>query len=94
MPVLAKDESERLDRIERGIQYGVTFKDLHFLVRLARRLEKKCETLGLTKAQPALPFEVASSPRPEMKPASKVRRFRPRIQPPPRRVLQKARAAR
>lgn len=59
MPVLTKDEAERLGRIERGIQYGLTFKDLHFLVRLARKLEAKCEANSL----PSLPFESAPPPQ-------------------------------
>jgi hypothetical protein len=40
MSVLNKEESERLDRIERGCQYGVTMKDLFWLLRIVRRLEK------------------------------------------------------
>lgn len=58
MPVLTKDEAERLGRIERGIQYGLTFKDLHFLVRLVRRLEAKCAA-----TLPSLPFETAPPPQ-------------------------------
>lgn len=59
MAVLSKDEAERLGRIERGVQYGVTIKDLHFLVRLARKLEAKCEAHSL----PSLPFDSAPSPQ-------------------------------
>ena len=60
MPVLNQEESRRLDRIERGIQYGATFKDLAWLVRLARRLEKKCE--ASSSRQTFLPLTYSAPP--------------------------------
>lgn len=55
MAVLTKDESERLARIERGQQYGVTLKDLFWLLRIVRKLEKAASAFESVpaKASPA-----------------------------------------
>jgi len=54
MAVLTKDEAERLDRIERGCQYGVTMKDLFWLLRIVRRLEKAAVGFSQVPTKPSL----------------------------------------
>lgn len=54
MAVLTKDEASRLARIERGAQYGTTLKDLFWLLRLTRKLEKAASAFERVPAKPSL----------------------------------------
>lgn len=54
MSVLTKDESERLARIERGAQYGTTLKDLFWLLRITRKLEKAASAFERVPTKPSL----------------------------------------
>ena len=54
MPVLKKDESARLAEIERKSQYGVTMKDLFWLLRIVRRLERAATAFTEVPVKPSL----------------------------------------